>query len=69
MASAQIVRNEYFALYHSTAKALTVAEKESKLPPSPNSNLNGNSNGNGSNGDNGNTFQTQFSPLGRHRQI
>ncbi len=32
LASAQIVRDEYFAKYHSTAKALTVAQREGTLP-------------------------------------
>ena len=34
-ASAKVVRDEYFARYHSTAKGLLVAEKEGKLPPPP----------------------------------
>ena len=32
MPTAQIIRDEYFELYHSTAKALTVAEEEGKVP-------------------------------------
>jgi putative hydrolase of the HAD superfamily len=32
-ASAQRVRDEYFARYHATAKALIVAEQEGQLPP------------------------------------
>lgn len=36
-ASAKLVRDEYFEKYHSTAKALTVAEDEGKLPLSPSS--------------------------------
>mmetsp|Transcript_23437 Transcript_23437/g.34855 ORF Transcript_23437/g.34855 Transcript_23437/m.34855 type:complete len:276 (+) Transcript_23437:55-882(+) len=36
MKSAQKVRDKYFARYHSTAKALAVAEKEGELPPSSN---------------------------------
>ena len=32
---AKAVRDEYFSRYHSTAKALTVAEEEGKLPPPP----------------------------------
>ena len=35
MVSAKIVRDEYFARYHSSAKGLSVAEKEGKLPPPP----------------------------------
>lgn len=31
--AAQALRDEYFELYHSTAKALTVAEEEGKFPP------------------------------------
>lgn len=34
-AAAKEVRNLYFAKYHSTAKALTVAEAEGKFPPVP----------------------------------
>mmetsp|Transcript_11960 Transcript_11960/g.18485 ORF Transcript_11960/g.18485 Transcript_11960/m.18485 type:complete len:274 (-) Transcript_11960:1560-2381(-) len=33
MESAKEVRDEYFQKYHSTAKALTIAEEEGKLPP------------------------------------
>ncbi|KAI2490213.1 nucleotidase [Fragilaria crotonensis] len=33
MEEAKIVRDEYFAVYHSTAKALTVAQAEGRLPP------------------------------------
>jgi len=33
--SAQAVWTEYFAKYHSTAKALAVAEQEGKFPPAP----------------------------------
>jgi putative hydrolase of the HAD superfamily len=33
--SARAVRDEYFAIYHSTAKALMVAQAEGKFPPSP----------------------------------
>lgn len=33
--SAKIVRDEYFIKYHSTAKALQVAEKEGRLPTPP----------------------------------
>ncbi|KAL3802375.1 hypothetical protein HJC23_007200 [Cyclotella cryptica] len=32
---AQILRDEYFTKYHSTAKGLTVAEADGKLPPLP----------------------------------
>ena len=32
---AKAVRDEYFSRYHSTAKGLTVAEEEGKLPPPP----------------------------------
>eukprot|EP00970_Alexandrium_tamarense_P004316 scaffold721_cov202-Alexandrium_tamarense.AAC.23 len=32
---AQILRNEYFRKYHSTAKGLTVAEADGRLPPLP----------------------------------
>lgn len=31
--SAKLVRDEYFERYHSTAKALTIAEKEGRFPP------------------------------------
>ena len=33
--SARAVRDEYFAIYHSTAKALTVAQADGKFPASP----------------------------------
>ena len=33
-AAAQAVRDEYFARYHATAKALTIAEQEGRFPPS-----------------------------------
>ena len=34
-AAAKEIRDQYFEKYHSTAKALTVAETEGKLPPAP----------------------------------
>lgn len=33
--SAKVIRDEYFTKYHSTAKALTVAEDEGRFPPIP----------------------------------
>ena len=35
LATAKAVRDEYFHRYHSTAKALTVAQQDGKFPPSP----------------------------------
>ena len=50
LASAKVVRDEYFVQYHSTAKALCVAEEEGRFPPQIDEN--GNESGNECNNEN-----------------